>query len=368
MKRLLFAGLAAAGLGLFAPVAVQAEITIAVAGPMTGGEATFGAQFKAGAEMAIKDINAKGGVLGQKLKLEIADDACDPKQAKAVAEKLAGMKVPFVAGHFCSGSSIPASSVYNDEGIVQISPASTNPKYTDERPGPFSFRVCGRDDQQGGVAGAYLAKNFAGKNVAIVDDKSAYGKGLADETRKAFNAAGGKEVLNDTITKGEKDFSALVSKLKQANVDVLYFGGYHSEAGLIVRQMRDQGLKTILVGGDALVTQEFWQITGDAGEGTLMTFSPDARKLESAAELVKRFRAANIEPEGYVLYTYAAIETWAQAAEKAKSVKGEDVVKVLNDGEFNTVIGKYKFDNKGDPDLPPYAFYKWSKGTYAQLD
>jgi amino acid/amide ABC transporter substrate-binding protein, HAAT family (TC 3.A.1.4.-) len=193
-------------------------------------------------------------------------------------------------------------------------------------------------------------------------------RALADETRKAFNAAGGKEVLNDTITKGEKDFSALVSKLKQANADVLYFGGYHSEAGLIVRQMRDQGLKTVLVGGDALVTQEFWQITGDAGEGTLMTFSPDARKLESAAELVKRFRAANIEPEGYVLYTYAAIETWAQAAEKAKSVKGEDVVKVLNDGEFNTVIGKYKFDKKGDPDLPPYAFYKWSKGTYAQID
>lgn len=368
MRRLLFAGLAALGLGLSAPAAVQAEITIAVAGPITGGEATFGAQFKAGAEMAVKDINAKGGVLGQMLKLEIADDACDPKQAKAVAEKLAGMKVPFVAGHFCSGSSIPASSVYNDEGIVQISPASTNPKFTDERPGPFSFRVCGRDDQQGSVAGAYLAKNFAGKNVAIVDDKSAYGKGLADETRKAFNAAGGKEVLNDTITKGEKDFSALVSKLKQANVDVLYFGGYHSEAGLIVRQMRDQGLKTVLVGGDALVTQEFWQITGDAGEGTLMTFSPDARKLESAADLVKRFRAANIEPEGYVLYTYAAIETWAQAATKANSIKGEDVVKVLNDGEFDTVIGKYKFDDKGDPDLPPYAFYKWSNGTYAQID
>ncbi len=369
MRKLFLAGLAVVGLGLGTfPSARAEEVTIAVAGPMTGGESTFGAQFKAGAEAAVEDINAAGGVLGKKLKLEIGDDACDPKQARTVAEKLAGLKVPFVVGHFCSGSSIPASAVYNEEGIVQISPASTNPKYTDERPGPYSFRVCGRDDQQGSVAGAYLAKVFGDKKVAIVDDKTAYGKGLADETRKAYNAAGKKEILNDSVTKGEKDFSALVSKLKQAGADIVYYGGYHSEAGLIIRQMREQGLKTMLVGGDALVTQELWQITGDTGEGTMMTFSPDARKLPSAAELVKRFRAKNIEPEGYVLYTYAAIQTWKQAVEKAKSFAGKDVIKVLASDEFDTAIGKYKFDKKGDPSLPPYAFYKWSKGTYAQID
>jgi branched-chain amino acid transport system substrate-binding protein len=369
MKRLLMANFAALGLAFgLASTAFAEDITIAVAGPMTGSDAAFGAQFKVGAEAAIADINAKGGVLGKTLKLEIGDDACDPTQAKAVAEKLAGQKVAAVIGHFCSGSSIPASSVYNEAGIVQISPASTNPKFTDERPGPFSYRVCGRDDQQGSAAAAYLVKNYANAKVAFLHDKSTYGKGLADETLKAFQAAGKKEVLFDSVNKGEKDFTAVVSKLKEAGADVVYFGGYYTEAGLILRQMRDQGMKTVLMGGDALMTQELWQITGDAGEGTLMTFSPDARKLPSAAALVESFKAKKIDPEGYVLYTYAAVQTWVQAVEKAKSVAGKDVNKVLADTEFDTVLGKYRFDKKGDPNLPPYAVYKWSKATYSQLD
>src|SRR5581483_3286330 len=250
-----------------------------------------------GAKQAVADINAAGGVLGQKLVLEIGDDRCDAKEAVNVANQLAGKKVALVAGHFCSSTSIPASAVYNEEGVIQISPASTNPKYTDERPGKMSFRVCGRDDQQGQVAGAFLAKKFADKNIAIVDDKSTYGKGLADETRKYMNDAGKKEVLDDSYNAGDNDFSALVSKLKAANIDVLYVGGYHTEAGKIVRQMREQGLKTILVSGDALVTAEYWQITGDAGEGTLMTFSPDPRKNKEAAAVVDEFRKAGVEPE-----------------------------------------------------------------------
>jgi branched-chain amino acid transport system substrate-binding protein len=227
--------------------------------------------------------------------------------------------------------------------------------------------VCGRDDQQGGVAGKYLADNFADKNIAIVHDKTAYGKGLADETKKALNAAGKQEALYEGITAGEKDYSALVSKLKQANIDLLYLGGYHTEAGLIVRQMRDQGIATILMGGDALVTQEYWSITGPAGEGTLMTFSPDPRKNPAAAEVVKRFKDKGIEPEGYVLYTYAAIQAWKQAVEKAASTASADVVKALNDTEFDTVIGKFKFNEKGDPNLPPYAVYRWSNGSYEEI-
>jgi branched-chain amino acid transport system substrate-binding protein len=227
--------------------------------------------------------------------------------------------------------------------------------------------VCGRDDQQGGVAGKYLADNFADKNIAIVHDKTAYGKGLADETKKALNAAGKQEALYEGITAGEKDYSALVSKLKQANIDLLYLGGYHTEAGLIVRQIRDQGIATILTGGDALVTQEYWSITGPAGEGTLMTFSPDPRKNPAAAEVVKRFKDKGIEPEGYVLYTYAAIQAWKQAVEKAASTASADVVKALNDTEFDTVIGKFKFNEKGDPNLPPYAVYRWSNGSYEEI-
>jgi branched-chain amino acid transport system substrate-binding protein len=341
--------------------------TIAVVGPVTGQYASFGAQMKNGADLAVADINEAGGVLGKTLELEVGDDACDPKQAVAVANQMAGDKVALVAGHYCSGSSIPASQVYAESNLVQISPASTNPALTDNRAGPNIYRVCGRDDQQGSIAGAYLAKHFGDKNIAIIDDKTAYGKGLAEEVKKALNADGKQEVLAESYTAGEKDYSALVSKLKQADVDVLFVGGYHTEAGLIARQMRDQGMDTILMGGDALITQEYWSITGPAGEGTLMTFSPDPRKNPAAAEVVARFKEKGIEPEGYVLYTYAAIQAWKEAAEKAGSTDAAAVVKALNDNEFDTVIGKFKFNEKGDPNLPPYAVYRWSDGAYEEI-
>jgi branched-chain amino acid transport system substrate-binding protein len=342
---------------------VQADIMIATAGPMTGQYASFGQQMKVGAEMAVKDINAAGGVLGQKLVLEIGDDACDPKQAVTVANQMVNKGVVFMAGHFCSGSSIPASAVYDEEEIVQISPASTNPKLTDEG-GPGIFRVCGRDDQQGIVAGNYIADHFANAKVAILHDKTAYGKGLADETQKQLHKRGKKETLYEAYTAGEKDYSALVSKMKANQIGVIYIGGYHTEAGLILRQAREQGLKAQLISGDALVTQEYWQITGDVGEGTLMTFSPDPRKNPEAAPVVKRFRDAGIEPEGYVLYTYAAIQAWTQAAAKAGDTDFDAVVKALHGDKFKTVLGEIGFDDKGDVSAPGYVFYQWSKGNY----
>jgi len=341
--------------------------TIAVVGPVTGQYASFGQQMQNGGELAVADINEAGGILGKTLDLEVGDDACDPKQAVAVANQMAGENVALIAGHYCSGSSIPASHVYAESNLVQISPASTNPALTDDRAGPNIYRVCGRDDQQGRVAGNYLAKHFGDKNIAIIDDKTAYGKGLAEEVKKTLNADGKQEVLAESYTAGEKDYSALVSKLKQADVDVLFIGGYHTEAGLIARQMRDQGMDTIVMGGDALVTQEYWSITGPAGEGTLMTFSPDPRKNPAAAEVVARFKEKGIEPEGYVLYTYAAVQAWKQAAEKAGTTDVAEVVKALNENEFDTVVGKFKFDEKGDPNLPPYAVYRWSNGAYEEI-
>jgi branched-chain amino acid transport system substrate-binding protein len=363
MKKLLVTG-AAMALAMAVSGVAHADITIGVAGPMTGDYAAFGTQFKAGAEQAIADINAAGGVLGQQLKLEIGDDACDPKQAVAVANQLVAKQVAFVAGHFCSGSSIPASAVYNDAGIVQISPASTNPKFTDERPGPGVFRVCGRDDQQGEIAGKFLAEHFGDKVIAIVDDKSTYGKGLADETRKFMNEAGKKEAVDESVNAGEKDYTALVSKLKAANVDVLYYGGYHPEAGLIKRQMVQQGMKTLLVSGDALVTDEYWQITGDAGAGTLMTFSPDPRKNPEAKPVVDALVKAGRTTEGYALYTYAAIQAWAQAVNTAGATDFDKVVAALNSGTFKTVLGDVKFNDKGDVTLPGYVLYEWKDGKY----
>lgn len=363
MKNLLATTGLAAVLGLGA-TAANAEIVIATAGPMTGQYASFGAQMQAGAEQAVEDINAAGGINGEMLRLEIGDDACDPKQAVQVANQFAGEGVVFVAGHFCSGSSIPASQVYVEEGIVQISPASTNPALTDERPGPGVYRVCGRDDQQGEIAAQYIMNNFADAKIAIVHDKSAYGKGLADQTRMQLNNAGMEETLYEAYTAGEKDYTALVSLLKENEIDLLYVGGYHTEAGLMARQMADQGVEATIMSGDALVTDEFWQITGDAGEGTLMTFSPDPRKNEAASEVVAKFEEKGIVPEGYVLYTYAAIQAWADAVEAAGSTDFEEVIDALDGGRFETVLGDIGFDDKGDVSAPGYVVYEWSEGSY----
>lgn len=343
-------------------------IEVATVGPLTGQYASFGQQLEQGGAAAVADLNAQGGVLGRQLVFSAEDDACDPKQAVAVANSLASKEVPIVIGHFCSGSSIPASNVYAEEGIVQISPASTNPQFT-ERGLDNVFRTCGRDDAQGLIAGVYLAESHGSDRIAIVHDKTAYGKGLADETRAALNAQGVTEVLYEAYTAGEKDYSTLVSKLKLEQIDVLYVGGYHSEAGLIVRQMRDQGLDTQLISGDALVSQEYWAITGEAGEGTRMTFSPDPRNNPEAADVVKRFREElNYEPEGYTLYTYAAIQAWAQAAESAGSLEPDAIKAALRGGTFETVLGTLSFDDKGDIEGPSYVFYEWSNGDYHEVN
>jgi branched-chain amino acid transport system substrate-binding protein len=367
MRRFLFAGIGCLAIALSLGAApASADIQIGVAGPITGNYASFGQQLRLGAEQAVADINAKGGVLGQKLALSVGDDACDPKQAVSVANGLAAKKVVFVAGHYCSSSSIPASKVYTDEGILQITPASTNPKFTDE--GSWNtFRTCGRDDQQGKVAGEYLAKEFKGRKIAILNDNTAYGKGLADETKKNLNASGGKEVMVATYVPGEKDYSALVSRLKQANIDVIYVGGYHTETGLIMRQAKEQGMNVTVMGGDALVTKEFWQIAGAAGEGTIMTFPSDPRIRPTAAAVVKNYKDKGIDPEGYVLYTYAAIQEWAAAANKAGSTDPRKVADTLKAGTWETVLGPISYDKKGDITKSDYVFYIWHNGDYAQM-
>jgi branched-chain amino acid transport system substrate-binding protein len=367
MKSLKLIGLALGASFALSASAFAQDITIAVAGPMTGSESAFGRQMKNGADQAIADINAAGGVGGKKLKLEVGDDACDPKQARSVAEKLAGAKIPFVAGHFCSSSSIPASEAYADSNVLQITPASTNPLFTERKLWNVA-RVCGRDDQQGIVAANYIAKAYKGKNIAILNDKTTYGKGLADETKKSLNKLGITEKVNESYNKGDKDFNAIVSRLKKENIDLVYVGGYHQEAGLILRQMRDQGMKTVLMAGDALADKEFASITGPAAEGTLMTFGPDPRKLASAKEIVEKFKAQSYDPEGYTLYTYAAFQIWKAAATKANSTDGKKVAAAMKSGTWDTVLGKLSFTPKGDITVIDYVVYKWdAKGNYAEL-
>jgi len=359
----------AAGLALaLAGAASAQDITIGVAGPLTRQYASFGQQFKNGATLAVADINAAGGVLGKKLKMDIQDDACDPKQARSVAEKLVGLNVPVVIGHFCSGSSIPASDVYTDAGVIEITPASTNPKFT-ERGMWNLFRVCGRDDQQGQVAGEYMTKHYKGKNIAIVHDKQTYSQGLADEVKKTLEKAGVKIKMMEAYGKDDKDFNALVSRMKADAIDVVYVGGYHTSAGLMLRQMRAQGLKAQMISGDAIATDEFWSITGDAGTGMMYTFGPDPRKRPVAAAVVKRFEAKGINPEGYTLYTYAAIQIWADAAKKAGTTDPKKVAAVIRGGKWDTVLGPISYDKKGDITRLDYVFYIWQKGgKYVEME
>src|SRR6201991_107012 len=368
MKSFKLIGLAFGASLALSTAALAQDVTIAVAGPMTGGESAFGRQMRNGAEQAVTDFNAAGGVLGKKLALNVQDDACDPKQARSVAEKIASAKIPFVAGHYCSSSSIPASEAYADGNVLQITPASTATKFTDNKLWNVA-RVCGRDDQQGPAAAAYIIKAFAGKNVAILNDKTSYGKGLADETKKALNAAGFTEKMFESYNKGDKDFNAIVSRLKRDNIDLVYVGGYHQEAGLLLRQMRDQGLQTVLMAGDALNDKEFASITGPQAAGTLFTFGPDPRNKPTAKAIVEKFKAKGIDPEGYTLYTYAAIQMWAQAATKAGTTDPKKVAATIKGGEWDTVLGKLSFDAKGDIKALDYVVYKFDdKGNYSELN
>ena len=366
MKKSLLSAVALTALVAFSGVA-RADIIIAVGGPLTGPNAAFGAQLQKGAEQAIADINAAGGVNGEKLKIELGDDVSDPKQGISVANKFVADGVKYVVGHFNSGVSIPASQVYAENGILEVTPAATNPVFTDA--GLWNtFRTCGRDDQQGGVAGAYLASHFKDNKIAIIDDKTPYGQGLADETKKALNAKGVKEVMREAVNVGDKDFSALIAKMKQAGVSIIYWGGLHTEAGLIIRQAKDQGLKATLVSGDGIVSNELASIAGDAVAGTLNTFGPDPTLNPANKDLVAKFKAAGFNPEAYTLYSYAAVQVIAEGIKAAGSADdAQAVAKAMHEkGPFKTVLGDMSFDAKGDPKLPGYIMYEWKKGPDGQ--
>ena len=350
---------------------VQADIKIGVAGPMTGANASFGEQYMKGAQAAADAINAAGGVNGEKIVLVAGDDACEPKQAVAVANKLEQEGVIGVVGHFCSSSTIPASSIYADGGILMITPGSTNPQVTESGLDTI-LRMCGRDDQQGIVAGDYIVDVLEGKKVAVINDKDTYGKGLADATAKQLTARGVKPVLEEGLTRGEKDFSALVTKIRSTGADVVYFGGLHPEAGPLVRQMREQGLKDVkFMSDDGIVTDELVTTAGGAQyvDGVYMTFGADPRLLPDSKAVVDKFRTTGYEPEGYTLYAYASLQALAAGFNGAKSNKGEDAAKWLKANPVKTVMGEKTWDSKGDLKVSDYVVYQWdAAGKYKQLE
>lgn len=366
MRRRFLAVLAGIAAAAAAPAA-QAQIRIAMAGPLTGDQATIGEQMRRGVEMAVADINARGGVLGQKLELLLEDDGCDPRQAVSVANRLVGRQVAMVVGHYCSAASIAASDTYADAGLLQISPGSTNPRFT-ERGLRNVFRVCGRDDQQAAVAAQQVTRRFPGQVVAITHDQTAPGVTLADVFQKTLQDAGVPVAFRAAITKGESDFNAVVTRLKAANVQVLYHSAYHREAGMILRQAAEQGLNLRLVSNDDLNVRDFWNITGPVGQGSLFTFEADARRTPAGAEVTRRFLAGGWDPTGYTLYSYAAVQVFAEAARAAGSVASPKLLPAMRGRRFDTVLGPVEFDGKGDPTTAAYRLYEWRDGRYEMLD
>ncbi len=370
MKLTTLLGAAALSLVLTAP-ALADDLNIAVIGPMTGQLANIGDQFKQGAQAAAAAINEKGGVQGRKINIMIEDDVCDPKQAVSVANRVVAEGVKFVDGHACSGSSIPASAVYAEAGVLMMTPASSNPELTDaaaKSGWPTIMRLYTRDDGQGAFIGPWIAKKYAGKNVVVLHDKSAYGQGVADMVKAKMNEGGLKEIMYEGINAGEKDYNAVVTKLKELKADVVYFGGYHPEAGLILRQAAEQDLKFQLIMPDSIASPEFWAVAGPAGEGTMFVFPADPQSRPEAKEAVEKIKAGGFVPDGFTLFSYAVIEAFAQGVERAGSDDPAKVAEALKSGgPINTVIGPIAFDEKGDIKDAKYDINQWHDGKYAPI-
>jgi branched-chain amino acid transport system substrate-binding protein len=337
----------------------HAEIRIGIAAPLT----------RAGAHMALEDLNATGGVLGQSLEAVLVDDFCDPDQAMAAAQKLVAEGVPLVVGHQCSGAAIPASTLYEEEGIILISPAATNPRLTD-RGLRYTFRTSGRDDLQGKMVADYIAKEWPTASIAVVHDGQAYGRGVAEETRRRLEELDIETALLEQVDPGQTEFSALIEAFENNGIDVVFYGGYQAEAGLIVRQAKARIPKLNFVLPDGVAAADLALIAGDALDGTPMTYYMDAARQPAAADVVAAFRAAGIDPNGTELYSYAAVQAWAQAVEHAGTTDATQVAEMLRQEQFNTVLGPIGFDAKGDvKGFEPFAWYVWqANGTYVPLE
>lgn len=340
-------------------------VKIGVAGPITGDQSKMGMDFKNGVTLAVEEWNAKGGVLGKKIELLIGDDQHDPKQAVSVANKLVNDGVVGVIGHFNSSCSIPASDIYNRAGIPMISPGSTNPKLTDNGYKGV-FRVCGRDDQQGKVGAEFAKNQLKLKRVAVIHDKTTYGQGLADEFKKALG--GGVEVVYyGGVVQGDKDFKSVLTSLRETNPELVFFGGIYPEAGLLVRQAKELGIKAPFMSGDGTIDPKFIEITGpEAAEGTYLTFSPDPNTIPTARDFIKNYTAKFGEIGPYSIYAYDAGNILLTAIKEANAGDGKSVIDKLHSLEFTGAVGKVKFDAKGDVTSAPYVVWITKAGKFTE--
>jgi len=348
--------------------AADATIKIGIPQPMTGPNTQYGDQIQAGALTAIETINAAGGVNGKKLEPILIDDGCEPKQAVPAANRVVNSGAKFAVAHACSGTTVPAVNVYEQEGIVAITPGATSPLVTDTIKPHFFFRTIGRDDQQGPFAARYIANTVKPKKVAVLHDKQTYGSGLAAQVRATLEKNNVPVAIYEGINVGDSDYSAVITKLKSAGVDFVYFGGYHPEMGLLLRQAREQGLNVQFMGPEGVANQDLVAIAGPAIEGLLVTLPADFTKLPGNEAIVKAFHDAKRDPDGaFQMPAYAAVQIIVDAI---KAV-GEDPAKAadyLHKTAFSTAIGKVEYDEKGDLKDFEFAVYKWDKdGKKTQL-
>lgn len=343
-----------------------AEIQIGFANPLTGPHALSGQRNRVAVETAVYDLNRRGGVLGEQVQLVAVDDACGLDQALAAARALVAAGVRVVVGHLCSHSSLLAAAVYETADILMISPDSTHPRLTEEGRGNV-FRLIGRDDRQGQVAADLLAERWAGQRIAILHDGSTYGEGLAQETRERLRRHGVIEAIYDVYVPGAEDYSALIERLKDAGIEVLYIGGYGRDAGLILRTARERGDRLQLVGGDGLGMDGFWAAAGAAGDGTIFSARPEVRGTPQADEVLARFRRRGLGARPGGIGAYAAVQVWAQAVERAGTTELAAVAAMLRRGRFETVLGPVAFDGKGDLEEATWQWKVWTDGDHAPL-
>lgn len=354
--------------------AEEQVVKIGHVGPLTGPVAHMGKDNENGARMAIEELNAKGITLaGQKVKfvLQPEDDGSDPKLATSVAQKLVDAKVQAVIGHLQSGTSIPASKIYYDAGIPQISPSATSRKYT-QQGFNTTFRVVANDGQLGGTLGRYAAKTLHAKNVAVIDDRTAYGQGLAEEFIKSAKAAGMNIVSTQYTSDRATDFNAILTAVKGKNPDLIFFGGIDASAGPMLHQMKLLGIKVKLMGGDAICTNELPQLASDGLLDDQVVCAEAGGVEKSAQKKLDAFKAAykkryNGEIKQYAPYTYDAVMTIADAMQKADSADPKKYLPQLANIHHKGVTGAIAFDANGDIKDGALTIYTFRNGQRTVL-
>ncbi|AKP90359.1 leucine ABC transporter subunit substrate-binding protein LivK [Achromobacter xylosoxidans] len=351
----------AAGLAFSAGAQAQ-TIKIGVVGPTTGAVTQYGDMVREGVDTAVERINAAGGINGKKLETVVIDDGCEPKQGPVAANRVVNSKIGFVVGHVCSGATIAAADIYNNEGVVMVTPSATSPALTDGKNYEFIFRTIGRDDQQGPAAAKFILEKLKPKKAAVLHDKQSYGQGIATAVKNDLEKGGVPVAIFEGINAGDSDYSAVITKLKSQGVDFVYYGGYHPEMGLLLRQAAEQGVKAKWMGPEGTGNPDINAIAGDAVEGMLLTLPADFTQNAANAEIVKAFAAKKRNASGaFQMTAYTATQVIADGIKGAGSEDPTKVAKYLHANSFDTPIGKVSWNKQGDLTNFQFDVFVWHK-------